>query len=193
MCVGAALFGTSKIAGGLSAATAFNIGLGLTAANAFIGRAAAQQRADQTYNQALLANQSAEDDKRRQQQALAEQKQAKEKAEAQNIFAKNIETLQASRAIIASERAGTTIGLLLMDKERQGANYRESVAQSLESFRRQYDRNILATEATFKNRRNQLQSNINEAYNAIPSLGQTLLSIGASGFNTYTGITAGLG
>ena len=193
MCVGAALFGTSKIAGGLSAATAFNIGLGLTAANAFIGRAAAQQRADQTYNQALLANQSAEDDKRRQQQALAEQKQAKEKAEAQNIFAKNIETLQASRAIIASEQAGTTLGLLLMDTERQGANYRESVAQSLESFRRQYDRNILATEATFKNRRNQLQSNINEAYNAIPSLGQTLLSIGASGFNTYTGITAGLG
>ncbi len=193
MCVGAALFGTAKLAGGLSAATAFNIGLGLTAANAFAGRAAARSAANQTYNQALLANQSAEDDKRRQQQALAEQKSAKEKAEAQNIFAKNIETLQASRAIIASERAGTTIGLLLMDNERQGANYRESVAQSLESFRRQYDRNILATEATFANRRNQLQSNINEAYNAIPTLGQTLLSIGASGFNTYTGLTAGLG
>ena len=185
MCVGAALFGTAKLAGGLSAATAFNIGLGLTAANAFIGRAAAKQKADQTYNQALLANQSAEDDKRRQQQALAEQKQAKEKAEAQNIFAKNIETLQASRAIIASERAGTTIGLLLMDNERQGANYRESVAQSLESFRRQYDRNILATEAAFENRRNQLQSNINEAYNAIPSLGQTLLNIGTSSLNQF--------
>jgi len=192
MCVGAAIFGSAKLAGGLSAATAFNVGLGLTAANAFVGRAAAQQRASQVYNQALLANQSAEDDKRRQQQALAEQKSAKEKAEAQNIFAKNIETLQASRAIIASERAGTTLGLLLMDTERQGANYRESVAQSLESFRRQYDRNILATEATFENRRNQLQSDINEAYNAIPSLGQTLLSIGASGFNTFTGITAGL-
>ena len=192
MCVGAALFGTKTLAGGLSAATAFNIGLGLTAANAFIGRAAAQQRADQTYNQALLANQSAEKDKRLQQQALAEQKQAKEKAEAQNIFAKNIETLQASRAIIASEQAGTTLGLLLMDTERQGANYRESVNQSLESFRRQYDRNILATEATFEDRRNQLQSNINEAYNAIPSLAQTLIGIGASGFNTYTGLTADL-
>ena len=185
MCVGAALFGSAKLAGGLSAATAFNIGLGLTAFNAFAGRAAAQQRADQTYNQALLANQSAERDKRLQQQALAEQKQAKEKAEAQNIFARNIETLQASRAIIASEQAGTTLGLLLMDTERQGANYRESVAQSLESFRRQYDRNILATEATFENRRNQLQSNINEAYNAIPSLGQTLLNIGTSSLNQF--------
>ena len=186
MCVGAAIGLTG------AAATAFNVGLGLTVANAFVGRAAAQDLADQTFNQALLANQSAERDKRLQQQALAEQKQAKEKAEAQNIFARNIETLQASRAIIASEQAGTTLGLLLMDTERQGANYRESVNQSLESFRRQYNRNILATEATFEDRRNQLQSNINEAYNAIPSLAQTLIGIGASGFNTYTGLTADL-
>ena len=64
MCVGAALLGAGK------AATAFNIGLGLTAVNAFVGRAAAQQRADQTYNQALLANQSAEADKRQQQLSL---------------------------------------------------------------------------------------------------------------------------
>ena len=71
MCVGAALFGSAKLAGGLSAATAFNIGLGLTAANAFIGRAAAQSAANQTYNQALIANQSAEDAKRAQQEAFA--------------------------------------------------------------------------------------------------------------------------
>ena len=54
------------------------------------------------------------------------------------MFAKNIQTLQANRAIIASERAGTTIGLLLMDTERQAANYRESVNQTLESARRQH-------------------------------------------------------
>ena len=75
MCVGAAL-GLPTVAGsglfGLSAASAFNIGLGLTAANAFAGRAAAQDRASQTYNQALLANQSAERDKRQQQLALSE-------------------------------------------------------------------------------------------------------------------------
>ena len=193
MCVGAALFGTTKVLGGLSAATLFNVGLGLTAANAFLGRAAAQQNARQTYQAALAANQSAEDDKRQQQQALADAKAAKEKAEAQNIFAKNIEVLQASRSIIASERAGTTVGLLLQDNERQGANYRESINQSLESFRRQYDRNIASTEATFMNRRNSLQSNINEAYNQIPSLGQTLLNIGVSGFNMYSGLTSGLG
>ena len=179
MCVGAALLGPGI------GATAFNIGLGLTVANAFVGRAAAQSAANQTYNQALLANQSAERDKRLQQQALAEQKQAKEKAEAQNIFARNIEALQANRAIIASERAGTTIGLLLMDNERQAANYRESINQSLESFRRQYDRNILQTEAQFENRRNDLQTNINQAYNQIPTLGQTLLNIGTGALNQY--------
>ena len=183
MCVGAALLGGVNTAG---AALAFNVGLGLTAANAFVGRAAAKDRANQTYNQALLANQSAEDDKRRQQLALAEQKAAKETQDAQNIFAKNIEALQANRAIIASERAGTTIGLLLMDNERQAANYRESINQSLESFRRQYDRNILETEAQFQNRRNDLQSDINQAYNQIPTLGQTLLNIGTGALNQYS-------
>jgi len=182
MCVGAALLGGVNTAG---AALAFNVGLGLTVANAFVGRAAAKSKADQTYNQALIANRSAERDKRLKQQALAEQKRAKEVQSYQNIFARNIEALQANRAIIASEQAGTTIGLLLMDNERQAANYRESINQSLESFRRQYDRNILQTEAQFENRRNDLQSNINQAYNQIPTLGQTLLNIGTGALNQY--------
>ena len=188
MCVGAAL-GLSTTAGsglfGLSAASAFNIGLGLTAANAFAGRAAAQQRADQTYNQALLANQSAEKDKRQQQLALSEKKTEEEKFAAQDKFAKTIDALQASRAIVASEQAGTTVGLLLMDTERQAANYRERINQSLESMQRQYLFNVQATESQFEGRRNQLQSNINEAYNAIPSLGQTLLNIGTQGVGMY--------
>ena len=183
MCVGAALLGGVNTAG---AALAFNVGLGLTIANAFVDRAAAKSRADQTYNQALIANRSAERDKRLKQQALAEQKRAKEVQSYQNIFARNIEALQANRAIIASEQAGTTIGLLLMDNERQSANYRESINQSLESFRRQYDRNILVTEAEFENRRNDLQSSINDAYNQIPTLGQTLLNIGTGALNQYS-------
>ena len=182
MCVGAALLGGVNTAG---AALAFNVGLGLTVANAFTQRAAAKSAAEQTFQQALIANKSAEDDKRRQQEALTDQKVAKEKADAQNIFARNIEALQANRAIIASERAGTTIGLLLMDNERQAANYRESINQSLESFRRQYDRNILATEADYQNRINQLQSNINQAYNQIPSLASTLLNVASQGISSY--------
>ncbi len=179
MCVGAALLGAGK------AATAFNIGLGLTAVNAFASRAAAQDRANQTYNQALLANQSAEADKRQKQLALAERKAEEEKFAAQDKFAKTIDALQAKASIVASEQAGTTVGLLLMDQERQAANYREKINQSLESMQRQYLFNVQATESQFESRRNQLQSNINEAYNAIPTLGQTLLNIGTQGVGMY--------
>ena len=182
MCVGAAL-GLTGIG-----ATAFNVGLGLTVANAFTQRAAAQSAADQTYNQALLAKEAAERDRQQQQLALAERKAEEEKFAAQDKFAKTIDALQASRSIIASEQAGTTIGLLLMDQERQAANYRESVNQSLESFRRQYERNILATEADYKNRINQLQSNVNQAYNQIPSLANTLLNVATSGLNSYVSL-----
>ena len=193
MCVGAAL-GLRTTAGrglfGLSAASAFNIGLGLTAANAFVGRAAAQQRADQTYNQALIANRSLEENKRQQQLALSERKAEEEKFAAQDKFAKTIDALQASRSIIASEQAGTTVGLLLMDQDRQAANYREKVNQSIESMQRQYLFNIEATESQFLSQRDQLQSNINEAYNAIPSLGQTLLNIGTQGVGMYLNAAA---
>ena len=179
MCVGAALGLSAK------AATAFNIGLGLTVANAFAGRAAARDRANQTYNQALLANQSAEDDKRQKQLALAERKAEEEKFAAQDKFAKTIDALQTKASIVASEQAGTTIGLLLMDQDRQAANYREKINQSLESMQRQYLFNIQATESQYDSRINQLQSNINQAYNAIPTLGQTLLNIGTQGVGMY--------
>ena len=179
MCVGAALLGAGK------AATAFNIGLGLTAFNAFTQRAAAKSAANQTYNQALIANQSAEENKRQQQLALSERKAEEEKFAAQDKFAKTIDALQTKASIVASEQAGTTIGLLLMDQDRQAANYREKVNQSIESMQRQYLFNVQATESEFESRRNQLQSNINEAYNAIPTLGQTLLNIGTQGVGMY--------
>ena len=179
MCVAVALGLTGK------AATAFNIGLGLTVANSFVQRAAAKSKANQIYNQALITNKSAEDDKRQKQLALSERKAEEEKFAAQDKFAKTIDALQASRSIIASEQAGTTVGLLLMDQERQAANYREKINQSLESMQRQYLFNIKSTETQYDSRINQLQSNINQAYNQIPTLGQTLLNIGTQGAGMY--------
>ena len=96
MCVGAALLGAGP------AATAFNVGLALTIGNSFIQRAAAQDLADQTFNRALIANQSAEADKRQKQLALAERRAEEEKFAAQDKFAKTIDALQAKRAIVAS-------------------------------------------------------------------------------------------
>ena len=188
MCVGAAL-GLSKVATGgalISQATAFNIGLGLTVANSFMQRAAAQDVADQTFQMGLEANLSAEDDKRQKQLALSEKKEEEEKAAAQDKFARTIETMNLQESLIASERSGLTTGLLLRDFGLQGANYRESVNQSLESMQRQYLFNIQATESELLNRRNKIQSNINEAYSNIPSLGETLLNIGVGALGNYT-------
>ena len=188
MCVGAAL-GLSKVATGgalISQATAFNIGLGLTVANSFMQRAAAQDSADQTFQTGLQANLSAEDDKRQKQLALSEKKDEEEKAAAQDKFARTIETMNLQESLIASERSGLTTGLLLRDFGLQGANYRESVNQSLESMQRQYLFNIQATESEYLNRRNKIQSNINTAYRNIPSLGETLVNIGVGALGNYT-------
>ena len=188
MCVGAAL-GLSKVATGgalISQATAFNIGLGLTVANSFMQRAAAQDVADQTFQMGLEANLSAEDDKRQKQLALSEKKEEEEKAAAQDKFARTIETMNLQESLIASEQSGLTTGLLLRDFGLQGANYRESINQSLESMQRQYLFNIQATESELLNRRNKIQSNINEAYSNIPSLGENLLNIGVGALSNYT-------
>ena len=158
------------------------------ALSAFSGlamRSAAQDAANQTYNQEVEGVKSGEDNKRNKQLALAEQKASKEKKEAQNIFAKNIEVINAQSSLIASERAGLSMNLLSMDLERQGGNFRESIRQELESFSRQYDRNIQATESEYQNIRNRLRSNTINAYNQIPSLGQVLVGAATSGLNTY--------
>lgn len=192
MCIGAALFGKTATIGStaIKAATAFNIGLGLTAANAFMNRSAARSAANQTYQAALLQWKSAQDANRLKRQALEEKQSEESKSSAQAIFASNIQSLMAQKSIIASEQAGTTIGLLLMDQERQAANYRESVNQTLESAMRQHQRSLKSADAELANRGNIIQSNINQAYNQIPSLGQTLLDIAATGLQTYVGIAA---
>ena len=65
--------------------------------------------------------------------------------------------MQSKASIVASEQAGTTVGLLLMDTERQAANYREKVNQSIESMQRQYclmfklqNHNLKAEEISYK-------------------------------------------
>jgi len=75
--------------------------------------------------------------------------------------------------------------LLLADTERQAANARESINQAIESTTRQYTRNIEGLVAQRDSRRNQLQSNINQAYNQIPTLGSVLLNTAVSGLNSY--------
>ena len=82
-------------------------------------------------------------------------------------------------------RLPLTVNLLLANQERQTANAREAINQTMESISRQYTRNVEGLVAQRDNRRNQLQSNINQAYNQIPSLGSVLLNVASTGLSNY--------
>tara|TARA_R100001129_G_scaffold1412_1_gene1258 strand:- start:269 stop:835 length:567 start_codon:yes stop_codon:yes gene_type:complete len=187
MCV-AAFPAIGGLAAGAQSAL-FAAGLGLNLATGLAQRSAAQSAANQQYQSALIANRSAEQAFAAQQEATADQLKETRKSSAQEKLAKTIQGLQAQGRIRASERAGLTVNLLLADQERQTANARESINQAVESASRQYTRNVKGLEAQRDNRRNQLQSNINQAYNQIPSLGSVLLNVATSGLNSYAQLT----
>ena len=168
----------------------FAASLGLNLVSGLAQRSAAQAAAQQTYQSSLIANRSAEQAFTAQQEAISDQLKETRASSAQEKLAKTIQALQARGAIRASEQAGLTVNLLLADAERQAANARESINQSLESASRQYTRNVEGLIAQRDNRRNQLQSNINQAYNQIPSLGSIILNPAAQGLSSYTQLTA---
>jgi len=184
--IGTALTGGALTAG--SGAGLFAASLGLNLATGLAGRAAAQAAADQQYQSALIANRSAEQSFTAQQEATAAQLKESRASQAQEKLAKTIQGLQAKGAIRASEQAGLTVNMLLADSERQTANMRESINQAMESQSRQYTRVVRGLEAQRDNRRNQLQSNINQAYNQIPSLGSIILNTAAQGLSSFTAI-----
>tara|TARA_R100001224_G_scaffold108343_1_gene84558 strand:+ start:10 stop:549 length:540 start_codon:yes stop_codon:yes gene_type:complete len=157
---------------------------GLSAFQGLAMQGAAKEKAEGTFQQEVEGTQSAEDSKRNKQLALSEQKASKENQEAQNIFAKNIEILKAQSTLLSSGQAGNNISLLFADLGRQGGNFKESIRQDLESFSRQYDRNIQGTESEYQNIRNRLRSNTITAYNQIPSTGSIILGAATSAFNT---------
>ena len=186
--IGTALTGGALTAG--SGAGLFAASLGLNLASGIAQRNAARAAADQTYQSALITQRSAEQSFAAQQEALASELKETRASSAQEKLAKTIEGLQARGRIRASEQAGLTVQLLLQDAENQAANAREAINQTLESAGRQYRRNVEGLVAQRDNRRNQLQSNINQAYNQIPSLGSVLLNVATSGLNSYASLTA---
>ena len=164
---------------------------GLSSFQGLAMQGAAKDAAEQTAEQEKTGVKSAEDSKRNKQLALSEQKASKEKQEAQNVFAKNIDILKAQSALLSSGQAGNNINLLFADLGRQGGNFRESIRQDLESFSRQYDRNIQGTESEYQNIRNRLRSNTITAYNQIPSMGSIVLGAATSAFGTELSLTDG--
>ena len=151
-------------------------------------RSAATKAAEDTFEIEKQGVKSAEDSKRNKQMALAEGKQEKKVAAYQDKFAKTIDTLKATKTLLASGQVGNTTNLLVMDQARQGANYNEKIRQSIDSMNRQYLFDIKGTEAEYQGIRNRYRSNTIQAYNQIPSLGSILLNAAASGLNTYASL-----
>ena len=165
---------------------------GLSALQGLAMQGAAKDKANQVAQQEVEGSQSAEDNKRNKQLALSEGKQEKKAAARQDKFAKAIDTLVATKALLAKGQAGNTTNLLVMDQIRQGANYNEKIRQSIESMDRQYLFDIKETEAEYQGIRNRLRSNTIEAYNAIPSTGSILLGAAGSAFNTELSLDDGI-
>ena len=152
-------------------------------------RGAAKDKAQQTYQQEVEGTQSAEDNKRNKQLGLSEGLEEKKVSARQDKFAKRIETLVATKALLAKGQAGNTTNLLVMDQARQGANYNEKIRQSIESMDRQYLFDVKETEAEYQGIRNRYRANTINAYNQIPSLGSILLNAAGSGLSA--GISTG--
>ena len=163
------------------------VGGGISLFQGLAMRGAAKDKANQVAEQERQGVQSAEDNKRQKQLALAEGKQEKTVAARQDKFAKAIDTLVATKALLAKGQSGNTTNLLVMDTLRQGANYNEKIRQSIESMDRQYLFNVKETEAEYQGIRNRLRSNTINAYNAIPSTGSILLGAASSAFSTELG------
>ena len=168
------------------------IGGALSAFQGLAMQGAAKDKANQVAQQEVEGTQSAEDNKRNKQLALSEGKEEKKVAARQDKFAKRIDTLVATKALLAKGQAGNTTNLLVMDQVRQGANYNEKIRQSIESMDRQYLFDIKETEAEYQGIRNRLRSNTIEAYNAIPSTGSILLGAAGSAFNTELSLDDGI-
>jgi len=147
-------------------------------------RGAAQDAASQAFEVEKEGVANAETDKRNKQAALAEQLDDKNKTSAQDKFAKRIDSLRTQASLLATGKSGVSFGLILQDNERQAANYRESIRQSLESARRQHTRSLQQTESQYQSIRNQYRSQTQQAYNQIPSLGSVLLGAASSGLQT---------
>ena len=145
------------------------------------------------YDSSLQLIINAEKAKAEQEKAINELLDNKVKSKKQEILTVKIKTLKAKEALIASERAGITIGLLAQDFENQGANATESILQESDTIVSQALRNKNAVVATRDTRRNAAKDQITKAasaVNAAPTLLGSITKTLGSGLTTYATLRA---
>ena len=139
----------------------------------------------------LIAN--AEKAKADQERAINQLLDDKVKSKKQEILTVKVKTLKAKEALVASERAGNTMSLLLQDFENQGANATESILQESDTLVSQALRDKNAVIATRDTRRNAAKDQITRATNLANSsptlLGAITKTLG-SGLSSYATLVA---
>jgi len=139
----------------------------------------------------LIAN--AEKAKADQERAINELLDDKVKSKKQEILTVKVKTLKAKEALVASERAGNTMSLLLQDFENQGANATESILQESDTLVSQALRDKNAVIATRDTRRNAAKDQITKATNlanSAPTLLGAITKTLASGLSSYASLVA---
>lgn len=139
----------------------------------------------------LIAN--AEKAKADQERAINQLLDDKLKSKKQEILTVKVKTLKAKEALIASERAGITIGLLAQDFENQGANATESILQESDTLVSQALRDKNAVIATRDTRRNAAKDQITKATNlanSAPTLLGAITKTLGSGLSSYASLVA---
>ena len=139
----------------------------------------------------LIAN--AEKAKADQERAINQLLDDKVKSKKQEILTVKVKTLKAKEALVASERAGNTMSLLLQDFENQGANATESILQESDTLVSQALRDKNAVIATRDTRRNAAKDQITKATNlanSAPTLLGAITKTLGSGLSSYASLVA---
>ena len=145
------------------------------------------------YNSSLQLIANAEEAKANQERAINELLDDKVKSKKQEILTVKVKTLKAKEALVASERAGNTMSLLLQDFENQGANATESILQESDTLVSQALRDKNAVIATRDTRRNAAKDQITKATNlanSAPTLLGAITKTLGSGLSSYASLVA---
>ena len=180
---GAGIFGL-----GAAASNLFLAQLGIGAVTSGLQMAQANRVASYQNEAAIRAAESANQAFAAQQEGLASRLREERQKTAQEKQSINTQRLQAEGAIRASERSGLTIDLLLADADRQAANWRDALNQTMQSADQQYRRNVKGLEAQRDGRQNSAIDMRNQASANQRSLLDVIAQTASTGLSSYTNL-----
>lgn len=142
-------------------------------------RSAAQQKADQTYQTELTNAKNAEDARNLKVTTAGQNLKTKEALTAQKRQQASLQTKQKVGSLEASGIGGNVLALLTGEAQREGANVGNNLNISNAAQRKNLGLEVRGYDAQLGRQLSAGQSNINQAYNEIPSMTQIALGVGS--------------